>query len=87
MPDVMITLLVGCALGFGIGYAVRERGVSSAPPPPSRAKHLLEGPIYCPNCGRCIRIFDFYPPLMVPSEAPTNKSLAATHKTKTQTVM
>jgi hypothetical protein len=25
MPDVMITLLVGCALGFGIGYAVRER--------------------------------------------------------------
>ena len=21
----MITLLVGCALGFGIGYAVRER--------------------------------------------------------------
>jgi hypothetical protein len=25
MPDVMIALLVGCALGFGIGYAVRER--------------------------------------------------------------
>jgi hypothetical protein len=25
VPDVMIALLVGCALGFGIGYAVRER--------------------------------------------------------------
>ena len=25
MPDVVIALLVGCALGFGIGYAVRER--------------------------------------------------------------
>jgi len=25
MPDVMIALLVGCALGFGIGYAIRER--------------------------------------------------------------
>ena len=25
MPDVVIAFLVGCALGFGIGYAVRER--------------------------------------------------------------
>ena len=25
MPDFMIAFLVGCALGFGIGYAVRER--------------------------------------------------------------
>jgi hypothetical protein len=25
MPDVMIAVLVGCALGFGIGYSVRER--------------------------------------------------------------
>ena len=30
MPDVMITLLFGCALGFGIGYAVRERVLVSA---------------------------------------------------------
>ena len=25
MPDVVIAFLVGCALGFGIGYAVREQ--------------------------------------------------------------
>jgi len=25
MPDIVIALLVGCAVGFGIGYAVRER--------------------------------------------------------------
>ena len=25
MPDVVIAFLIGCALGFGIGYAVRER--------------------------------------------------------------
>src|SRR5262249_50527280 len=25
MPDIAISFLVGCALGFGIGYAVRER--------------------------------------------------------------
>ena len=41
MPDVVIALLIGCALGFGIGYAVRER-VSRERPPPSRAKHSLE---------------------------------------------
>jgi hypothetical protein len=25
MPDIVIAVLIGCALGFGIGYAVRER--------------------------------------------------------------
>jgi hypothetical protein len=25
MPDILIAVLVGCALGFGIGYAVRDR--------------------------------------------------------------
>jgi hypothetical protein len=25
MPDFLIGLLVGCAFGFGIGYAIRER--------------------------------------------------------------
>jgi hypothetical protein len=24
MPDVVIAFLVGCALGFGVGYSVRE---------------------------------------------------------------
>ena len=25
MPDTVIAFLVGCTLGFGVGYAVRER--------------------------------------------------------------
>jgi len=25
MPDIAIAFLVGCALGFGVGYGVRKR--------------------------------------------------------------
>jgi hypothetical protein len=59
MPDIVIGLLIGFALGFGVGYGVRD--YVSAPPPPSRAKRLLERPINCPSCNRGFWIFDFDP--------------------------
>jgi hypothetical protein len=61
MPDVVIAFLIGSALGFGIGYAVRELPFASECLVCATAAIASEAfiRIYCPNCGRCIRIFDF----------------------------
>jgi hypothetical protein len=60
MPDVGITFAI-LALGFALGYGVREQMSRKRHRRARERGRLLKRPINNATGRRCLRIFDFYP--------------------------